>query len=292
MTNPFLKRLNKGEILVADGATGTNYHRMGIKLGVAPEEWVMDEPHNVLALHQAFVDAGADIILTNSFGATRLRLRESKYANRIAEINRRAVELAREAALTRANVLVAGSMGSTGLLMEPFGKLTHAGAVNNFAEQAAALSEAGADFLLLETFFSLEEALAAGEGVRQAGSLPLVVSFSYDQGQFTMMGLRPAQAVEAFISLGIAAIGANCGKSLDSMEKVIGEIAAKKCGIPIWAKPNAGLPKGIPPEYDITPAEMADSVVRLVKAGAQVVGGCCGTTPAHIAAIAEAIHAL
>jgi 5-methyltetrahydrofolate--homocysteine methyltransferase len=292
MVSPFLTRLNSGEVLVADGATGTNYQRIGIELGVAPEEWVFDAPNNVLALHRAFVEAGSDIILTNSFGATRLRLRESKYAGRAAEINRRAVELAREAASVREGVFVAGSMGSTGLLMEPFGELTHAQAVENYSEQAAALSEAGADFLLLETFFSLEEALAAAQGIRQASALPLVISFSYDQGLFTMMGLRPRQAVEALAPLGVAAIGANCGKTLDAMEKVVEEIAATKSGIPIWAKPNAGLPKGIPPEYLITPAEMADYVVRLVRAGAQIVGGCCGTTPAHVAAIAQAVRAL
>jgi 5-methyltetrahydrofolate--homocysteine methyltransferase len=292
MTNAFLTRLSSTKVLIADGATGTNYQQMGIEPGVRPEEWVLDAPHNVLALHRSFLEAGSDILLTNSFGASRLRMRESKYADRVTEINRRAVELAREAASAGKGTLVAGSMGSTGQLMVPFGNLKHAEAVDNYAEQAAALSEAGVDLLLLETFFSLEEALAAGEGVRSASSLPLVVSFSYDQGQRTMMGVRPSQTLEAFAPLGVAAIGANCGKTLDAMEKIVGEIAAGNKGIPIWAKPNAGLPKGIPPKYDITPSEMAESAVRLVKAGARIVGGCCGTTPAHVAAIAAAIHSL
>jgi 5-methyltetrahydrofolate--homocysteine methyltransferase len=292
MNNPFLTRLNSTEVLIADGATGTNYQQMGIEPGVRPEEWVLDAPQNVLALHRAFLDAGSDIVLTNSFGASRLRLRESKYADRVNEINRRAVELAREAASARKGTLVAGSMGSTGQLMVPFGTLKQAEAVENYAEQAAALTEAGADFLLLETFYSLEEALAAGEGIQRVSSLPLVVSFSYDQGQRTMMGVRPAQTIEAFAPLGVAAIGANCGKTLDAMEKIVEEIAAGKKGIPIWAKPNAGLPKGIPPKYDVTPSEMAESAVRLVKAGARIVGGCCGTTPAHVAAIAAAVRSL
>jgi 5-methyltetrahydrofolate--homocysteine methyltransferase len=176
--------------------------------------------------------------------------------------------------------------------MAPFGNLKHAEAVDNFAEQAAALTEAGVDFLLLETFYSLEEALAASEGIRRVSSLPIVVSFSYDQGQRTMMGVRPSQTLEAFAPLGVAAIGANCGKTLDAMEKIVEEIAAGNKGIPIWAKPNAGLPKGIPPKYDISPSEMAESAIRMVKAGARVVGGCCGTTPAHVAAIAAAIHFL
>jgi len=290
MTNAFLARLLSSEVLIADGATGTNYQQMGIEPGVRPEDWVLDAPHNVLALHRAFLDAGSDIILTNSFGASRLRMGESKYADRIAEINRRAVELAREAASTHPGTLVAGSMGSTGQLLEPFGSLSLAEAVDNYAEQAAALTAGGVDFLLLETFFSLEEALAAGEGIRMSSSLPLVVSFSYDQGQRTMMGLRPTQTLEAFEPLGVAAIGANCGKTLEAMEKIVEEIAAGKKGIPIWAKPNAGLPKGIPPKYEVTPSEMAESAVRLVKSGARIVGGCCGTTPAHIAAIASAVR--
>jgi len=290
MTNAFLARLSTKKVLVADGATGTNYQQMGIDPGERPEEWVFDAPHNVLALHRAFLNAGSDIISTNSFGSTHLRLRESKYVNRVTELNRRAVELAREAAAARKGTLVAGSMGSTGQLMAPLGTLKHAEAVDNFAEQAAALTEAGVDFLLLETFYSLEEALAASEGIRRVSSLPLVVSFSYDKGRRTMMGVQAAQTLEAFAPLGVAAIGANCGKTLDAMEKIIEEIAAAKKDIPIWAKPNAGLPKGIPPKYDITPSEMAESAVRLVEAGAQIVGGCCGTTPAHLAAIASAVR--
>ncbi len=290
MMGSFLERLRAGDILVADGATGTNYQKMGIEIGVPPEEWVFDQPENVLALHRAFVDAGADIILTCSFGGTRLRMRDSKYADRAPELNRRAAELARQAAATRAGVLVAGSMGPTGALMEPFGELTRADAVNAYAEQAAALAEGGVDLLLLETFFALDEAQAAIEGVKRACALPLVVSFSYDQGTRTMMGLRPSQVVEAIAPLGIATIGANCGKSLDAMEQIVAEMAAQKTGLPLWIKPNAGLPKGIPPAYDTTPAEMADYATRYVKAGARIVGGCCGSTPAHVAAIARAVH--
>jgi 5-methyltetrahydrofolate--homocysteine methyltransferase len=292
MDDSFLARLRSAEILIADGATGTNYQQMGIEPGVKPEEWVLDAPHNVLALHRAFLDAGSDILLTNSFGATRLRMRDSKYVGRLAEINRRAVELAREAASAGKGTLVAGSMGSTGQLLVPFGTLKHSEAADNYAEQAAALTEAGADFLLLETFFSLEEALAAAEGIRKESSLPMVVSFSYDLGQRTMMGVRPSQTLEAFAPLAVAAIGANCGKTLEAMERIVEEIAAGKQNIPIWAKPNAGLPKGIPPKYGITPSEMGQSALRLVKAGARIVGGCCGTTPAHVAAIAAAVHSL
>lgn len=292
MARSFLERLNAGAVMVADGATGTSYQAMGIAIGIPPEEWVFDEPQKVLALHHAFVEAGSDIILTNSFGGTRLRMRDSKYADRAFALNRRAAELAREAAAPREGVLVAGSMGPTGILMEPLGDLTHADAVNAYAEQAAALTEGGVDFLLLETFFALDEALAAIEGGKQASHLPLVVSFSYDQGVHTMMGQQPAQVVAAIVPLGVAAIGANCGKTPDAMERIVQEMVAQKPGVPLWAKPNAGLPKGIPPAYDLSPAEMADYCVRYVKAGAQIVGGCCGTTPAHVAAMVRAVKTL
>ena len=280
----FVDRLNAGELLLADGATGTNYQEMGMAIGVAPEEWVFDEPDKVLSLHAAFVDAGADIILTNTFGGTSLRLRESRYAGRATEVNRRAAELARQAAEARDGVLVAGSMGPTGMLMEPLGELTAAAAADAYREQAAALSDGGVDLLLLETFFALDEALAAIEGIRRASALPLAVSFSFDQGTRTMMGLSPTHMIEAIAPLGVAAIGANCGRSLADMERVVAELAAADAGIPLWIKPNAGMPRmvGDVARYDTGPAEMADYAMRFVGAGARMIGGCCGTSPEHV----------
>jgi 5-methyltetrahydrofolate--homocysteine methyltransferase len=160
-----------------------------------------------------------------------------------------------------------------------------------YAEQAAALTAGGVDLLVIETQFSLEEAQAAVEGARSASHLPLVISFSFDKGVRTMMGVKPSQVVDTFTGLGVAAIGANCGKSLEFMEKVVQEMASVQTGIPIWAKPNAGMPVPgtTPAQYDTTPEQMAQATVRLVQAGAQVVGGCCGSAPAHIAAIAAAI---
>src|SRR5207249_2043712 len=221
----------------------------------------------VLGLHQAFIDAGSDIILTNSFGGTALRLKDSRYAGRGRELNRRAAQLARQAAASHADILVAGSMGPTGLLMQPFGDLTTSVAADVYAEQATALAEGGVDLLLLETFFALEEALAAIDGVRRAGALPLVVSFSFDQGVKTMMGLSPTKMVEAIAPLGVAAIGANCGRSLADMERVVSKLVAVKAGIPLWIKPNAGLPRmvGDAAQYETEPAEMADYAMRFVK---------------------------
>ncbi|HLF28582.1 MAG TPA: homocysteine S-methyltransferase family protein [Anaerolineae bacterium] len=295
MTQSFLERLQAGDVLVADGATGTNYQAEGLAPGIPPEEWVFDEPEQVVNLHRAFIAAGADIILTDSFGGTRLRLRDSQYADRAPELNRRAAELARAAADARAGVFVAGSMGPTGLLCAPFGPLTYTEAVTNYAEQAAALASGGVDLLLLETFFALEEVTAAIEGVRKVSNLPRVVSLSYDKGTRTLMGLRPAQAVKALAPLGIAAIGANCGKTLEAMEEIVQELAAASAGLPIWVKPNAGLPQlvGGVATYAVGPEEMAAYAVRYGCAGAQIVGGCCGATPAHIAAIAQAVkHSL
>ena len=288
MSKTFVDRLKAGEILVADGATATNYQRMGMAIGVAPEAWLFEEPAKVMALHRAFIEAGSDIILTDTFGATSPRLRESPYAGRTAEINLRAVKLAREAASDRPGVLVAGSMGPTGLLLDPLGELTPSAAADAYAEQAAALSKGGVDLLLLETFFALDEALAAIDGVRRASALPLVISFSFDRGTRTMMGLSPGQVVEAIAPLGMAAIGANCGRSLEDMMQVVQEFAALNAGIPLWVKPNAGLPSmvGDIARYDTSPAEMGAYARRFLDAGAQVVGGCCGSAPEHVAAIA------
>lgn len=293
MARSLLQRLQAGEVLVADGATGTNHQHNGLRPGVPPEEWVLDEPEKVLSLHRAFVAAGADIILTNSFGGTRIRMRDSKYADRASEVNRRAAELARRAAAMRDGVLVAGSMGPTGSLFQPLGPLVREQVVEAYAEQARALTEGGVDFLLLETMFALDEALAAVEGAKQGSSLPVVCTFSFDRGLFTMMGVKPRQVIAALKSLGLAAVGANCGMTLDCTEQVIGEMVAAGSGLPIWAKPNAGLPKGgtILPEYDVGPGDMACYAVRYVRAGAQIVGGCCGNTPAHVKAIVEAVRA-
>jgi 5-methyltetrahydrofolate--homocysteine methyltransferase len=289
MADSFLDRLNAGELLVADGGTGTSYQEMGLPIGVAPEEWVEDHPERVLGLHRAFIEAGSDIILTDTFGGTSIRLRETRFAGRAGELNRRAAQLARQAA-SGTGVMVAGSIGPTGMLMEPLGELTVTAAADAYEEQAAGLVEGGVDLLLLETFFALDEALAAIDGVRRATSLPLVVSFSFDQSTRTMMGLSPTTMVNAISPLGVAAIGANCGRSLEDMEKVVDELAGLNAGIPIWIKPNAGLPRmdGDVARYDTTPQTMAAFAERFIAAGASIVGGCCGSSPAHVAAIAAA----
>ncbi|MDX6425131.1 MAG: 5-methyltetrahydrofolate--homocysteine methyltransferase, partial [Gaiellaceae bacterium] len=205
------------------------------------------------------------------------------------ELNRRAVELARAA--VGGDVQVAGSIGPTGHLTDPLGPLTRDLAVSTYAEQARALADGGVDLLVLETFFSLDEGLWALEGIKSASDLPLVVSYSFDQGTKTMMGLTPTQVVEAFAPLGIAAIGANCGKSLADTDAIVDELVAAADGLPLWVKPNAGVPRMVGDSviYDAGPDDLAQHVRDYVDRGARIVGGCCGSTPEHIAAIAGAL---
>jgi methionine synthase I (cobalamin-dependent) len=288
----FLDLLDERRVLVADGATGTNYQAMGLELGQAPEEWVFERPERVAALHRAFVDAGAEIVLTCSFGATALRLEDSPLAGRARELNLRAAELARAAVEGRA--LVAGSLGPTGRLFEPFGPLSHEAAVETYAEQAEALTDGGVDLLVLETFFALEEAVAAVEGATRGSGLPVVVALSFDRGTRTMMGVRPAEAVEELAGRRVAALGLNCGRSLEDTDLTVEEFLAAAGGLPVWVKPNAGIPRVVGDEvvYDADPATLAAHLRRYVERGARIVGGCCGSTVEHVRAVAEAVAPL
>ncbi|HET9589499.1 MAG TPA: homocysteine S-methyltransferase family protein [Anaerolineales bacterium] len=291
--NQFLERLGSGEILVADGATGSNLQKMGLKPGRPPEDLIIDDPETILGLAGSFVDAGADIILTCTFGGTRLRMKDSKYQDRTPEVNIRAAELACRAASTRQGVLVAGSMGPVGALIKPYGPLEAEEVRAAFAEQAKALAEGGADLLLIETMFSFEETTAAFEGARSVTDLPVVVSFSYDRGTRSMMGVKPKDVIKRYVEMGVALVGANCGTTLENMEAVVREYAAALPGFPLWVKPNAGVPhmdieteQGV---YDMGPEDMAQFARKYVELGAKVVGGCCGSTPEHIAAIVKAV---
>ena len=291
MDNSFADRLRQNKVLIADGATGTNLQRRGLAPGTAPDEWVFTNPREVLQLHKDFIQAGSDIILTNTFGGTRIRLKESQFTERAIELNKRAASIALEAAL-QSNAMVAGSMGPVGGLLKPYGPLENSEVIDAYAEQAKALTEAGVNLLVIETQFSLEEAQAAVTGARQASDLPLIVSFSYDRGIRTMMGVKPAQVVETFSPLDLAAIGSNCGKSLAFMEQIVSEYLTALPELVIWAKPNAGMPipGTSPADYDTTPQQMAQSILRLVEAGAKIVGGCCGSTPEHIREIAITVR--
>jgi 5-methyltetrahydrofolate--homocysteine methyltransferase len=287
----FAELLASHPVVLADGATGTNYQNMGIEPGVAPEEWVFDAPDSVRELHRRFLDAGSDLVLTCTFGATTPRLADGPLAGRAREVNLQAAALARQEA--GGDRLVAGSLGPTGQLPEPYGLLTRDVAVAAYAEQASALADGGVDVLVLETFFALEEALWAIEGVQSVTDLPLVMSFSFDQGTHTMMGLSPADVVAAVEPLGVAALGANCGRSLADTDAIVDEFLAAAPGLPLWIKPNAGVPRivGDTVVYDADPETLATHVRAYADRGARIVGGCCGSTPEHIAAIARALAA-
>jgi 5-methyltetrahydrofolate--homocysteine methyltransferase len=279
--------------IVADGATGTNLQQAGLEPGGHSEEWVIDHPERILDLEKEFVAAGADIILTCTFGATSVRMQGSKYESRVQELNREAAHLAREAVGGNAGRLVAGSMGPLGKLLKPLGPLTFEEAASAYAQQAQGLHDGGVDLLLIETQFSVDEARAAFDAVRQVSDLPIVVSFSYDRGTRTMMGLKPSDAAAKFAALGAAMIGVNCGTTLENALLVLQDYRSAAPDVPIWMKPNAGLPhmEGARAVYDVTPEQMGEFASAAVRIGARVVGGCCGTTAAHIKAVSSALAA-
>ena len=291
--NRFLDRLAGGEVLVSDGATGTNLQQQGLPVGAAAEAWVLDNPEAILNLNRAFIDAGSDILLTCTFGGTKLRLSASNLEDQFESINRKAVEITRQAVQGQ-DVLVAGSIGPTGHMLAPLGTVSAAEAEENYREQARVLIENGVDLVVVETQFDINEALAAIRGVRAVDpEIPLVCSFSYDRGTRTMMGVKPDDMAAQIGSAEVNVLGINCGRSLSENLGALtrlNDVTDK----PIWFKPNAGLPEMDDegkPTYSVSPKEMGALVPAWTEAGARIVGGCCGTSPAHLAAIARAVKA-
>jgi 5-methyltetrahydrofolate--homocysteine methyltransferase len=284
-----LERLADGETLIADGAMGTFLMAQGLELGAPPEEWNVTHPQRISDVHRAYIDAGSRIILTNTFGGTRLRLKRAGLDNRAGEFNRAAAVLARAAAGGRA--FVAGDIGPSGEMLEPMGGLTFPEAVEAFTEQARALAESGVDLLWVETMMDLEEARAAVTGAKRASDLPVFCSMTFGPAGRTIMGTTVRQALESLRPLQPAAFGANCGEGLNIMDEVLDQLRGSAPVLPWIAKPNAGLPRmvGDKAVYDIGPTQFADRIDALVACGAQVVGGCCGSSPEFIAAIARKI---
>ena len=299
-------RLAGGRALLADGAIGTNLFAAGLQTGDAPELWNVDRPDDVVALHASFVAAGSDIVLTNSFGGTRYRLALHEAGHRVAELNAAAAALARRAAdAAGREVLVAGSMGPTGEILEPNGALSIEDARAAFAEQAEALAAGGADLLWIETLSSEEEIRAALLGTGDVG-LPTVLTVSIDTNGRTMMGLTASDVwrVAAEGEHSPVAIGTNCGVGASEVVAAIANYESARRGadtpdgpdadVPGWplvAKANCGIPQWVDGRivYDGTPALMADYATLAIDAGARIVGGCCGTTPAHVAAMRIAL---
>jgi 5-methyltetrahydrofolate--homocysteine methyltransferase len=301
MTNRFLKLLAERPFLMADGATGTNLFGMGLMTGDSPEMWNFEHPERIEALHQSFVDSGADLFLTNSFGGTRHRLKLHNAQDRVHEINKRAAEIGRMVAdramanQSGRDVVVAGSMGPTGELFAPLGALTEAAGIAAFAEQAKALKEGGVDVLWIETMSSKEEVAAAVMGAATTG-LPIVTTMSFDTNGKTMMGISPADFVAFVHSLDPkpVAYGANCGVGASDLVATIVKLSeAAAPGDVIVAKGNAGIPfyEEGKIKYNGTPEIMADYARIVRDAGAKIVGGCCGTSPEHLKAIRGSLDA-
>ncbi|MEP1208669.1 MAG: betaine--homocysteine S-methyltransferase [Rhizobiaceae bacterium] len=287
-------------VLLADGATGTNFFNMGLLSGDAPELWNEDAPEKVKALHQSFVDAGSDIILTNTFGGNRHRLKLHDAQDRSRELNFKAAKLAHEVADSAdKTVLVAGSVGPTGELFEPLGELTHDAAVASFTEQMEGLKEGGADVLWIETMSAREEILAAAEAANAVG-LEYIFTASFDTAGRTMMGIAPSElgALANEMPSPPTAVGANCGVGATDLLFSVLDMTengptAEGGNIAVIAKANCGVPRvsGDEVVYTGTPELMGKYARLAIDAGAKIIGGCCGTSADHLVAMRSAIDA-
>ena len=283
--------------VVADGAMGTQLFAVGLSAGDPPEAWNVHHDAEIRAIHRAYLRAGADLVITNSFGGTSFRLALHRMQDRVAELNEAAARIARieaDAEAERAGrpVLVAGSMGPTGELLEPMGNMSAAACEAAFAEQAAGLAAGGADVLWIETMSDLDELEAAVRGARSACDLPIAATMSFDTAGRTMMGVTAAELADRLGGLGLAAMGANCGNNIADTEAAAVAIAAASPGTPTISKPNAGVPvwSGDNLVYDGTPEVLAAHAHRARGAGVTVIGSCCGSTPAHTAKIVAVLR--
>ena len=280
-----------------DGATGTELFKLGLESGDPPEAWNLDQPDKIRSAYGVYVDAGADIFLTNSFGGTHYRLALHKLQDQVIELNEAAARLGREvadAAMAETPgrlVLVAGSMGPSGELMEPMGSMTPVACQAAFAEQAKGLAKGGADILWVETMSSIEEAEAAVAGARTACDLPVCLTMSFDTAGRTMMGVTGTQAAELALRLGVDAVGANCGNNLADNEAAVRQMLEVAPDLPIILKGNAGIPewRGTELHYSGTPEVMAAYAHRARELGISMIGACCGSCPEHISLMRDVL---
>lgn len=277
--------------LLADGGIGTELQRVGLEPGACAEVWNVEHPEKVRAIHHAYVDAGAQLITTNSFRGNRFALSSYGLESQVARLNRRAAEIAREA--TKGRALVMGSIGPLGSSLEPLGEISSQDAFNWFVEQAQALLEGGVDVIIIETMTAAEELELAVRAARQVGASTIFATMAFNKvkdGYRTMMGVAPEQAIEAMARAGADVIGLNCGAhmAVEDCARIVKQFRAC-CNKPIIAQPNAGQPELVGSEivYRQTPEAMAAEIGLLVPAGASIIGGCCGTTPEHIRLFGE-----
>lgn len=285
----FLDLVQRGVVLL-DGATGSNLRRAGMPVGVSTELWTLEHPDVILELQKGYVEAGSQIIYAPTFSANRLGLAMHGLEDRLREINIRAVELSQEAAEGRA--LVAGDMTTTGKMLEPRGDMKYETLYDVYREQAAVLAEAGADLIVAETMLAVDETAALLEAASSACDLPVMCSLTLEADGSLLYGGTITEAVETLQEMGAAAVGLNCSVGPDQLVAVVSSIK-KVASVPVLVKPNAGMPvmdrRGVA-HYNMQPDSFADSMMRLVDAGANLAGGCCGTDPGYIRALAEALR--
>lgn len=292
MKQTLVERIAEGKILVSDGAWGTFLHNKGLKTGECPEKWNETHPDEVQAIAQSYIDAGADTVETNSFGGNRFKLEGYGLENEVYVLNKRAAELSRNAAGT--NNYVLGSMGPTGKMLL-MGDVTEEQLYEAFCEQAVALYDGGADALVIETMTDLDEACIAVRAARENTTCEVICTMTFDllqTGEYrTMMGVSPTEMVAALKEAGAHIVGANCSNGMDGMIKITEEIRQADTSIPILIHANAGLPilKDDKTFFPETPDMMALAAPLLRNAGANIIGGCCGTTPEHIKKLAEVL---
>ncbi len=285
--------LDEGGPILADGAMGTMLFASGLQFGDPPEVWNVSQPEVVRRIHRGYLEAGSRIVMTNTFGGNRLRLRLHGLHERVGELNRTAAILLRaEVDAAGGRALVAGDIGPTGEIMAPLGTLSDEEATEVFAEQAAALIAGGVDLIWIETMSHLSEIRAAIQGVRQVSAdIPIIATMTFDTRGHTMMGVSPEQAVTSLAAWGADAIGGNCGNGPDELLPVIERMHAAAPDITLVAKSNAGMPElvDLRAVYRADPATMAEAGLAFQAAGARIIGACCGSTPAHLKAMAEAL---
>jgi 5-methyltetrahydrofolate--homocysteine methyltransferase len=288
------KLLAGRELVLFDGGMGTLLQERGLDEGRAGELWNVEEPESVRAIHEEYAAAGASVLTTNTFGGTRPRLQMHGLGDRVVELNRAAAELARSVADAH-GALVAGDLGPTGELLSPLGTLEPDEAQAIFAEQLTGLVAGGIDLVLIETMSDLGEVAAAVAAARSvAPDLPIVATLSFDTNLRTMMGVTPGQAVESLTAAGVEAVGANCGRGPEEMEQIAVQLAAARrdeSDVLLVAQSNAGLPVLIGDRfgYDVPVSDLADHARRLHDLGIDIIGACCGSTPAHLAAMHDAL---